>query len=128
MLILVYGCTTTRELYVPLADYYSKDFDYITVHTTNTTFELHEFEFSNLKLEGIMKVQQNKDFKTFHIYVNTVIDLSPSKHVVIERKNIKKITYVTGKLPEAILASMVILSFIALLWGITASSPVFFTL
>ncbi|WP_340110737.1 hypothetical protein [Maribellus mangrovi] len=102
MLNVLQSCKTTKEVYVPLADYYSKDFDYLIVHTPNNVFELHDYKFHYRTLEGVCQELGKSKSESYHIYLNTDIESDPSENVIIERKDIQRVTYTAVNEPNVL--------------------------
>lgn len=103
ILSVICSCKSTKELATHEADYYSKDVDYIVVHAPNKVFELHQFKFKYLTLEGKYIEMQKTKNNAIHVYTNLAINPDSSENVVIEKKTIQKITYDTVKVPWALI-------------------------
>ncbi len=102
ILNLFNSCITTKDLYIPLADFYSKDFDHIIVHTPNTIFELHDYKFHNWTLEGVSKKRQKRKSISIHIYINKDVQPNSSGIILIDRKDIQRVTRDSVKVPDII--------------------------
>lgn len=90
-----YCCSSSKQISTIEAEYYSKKFDFLILHTPDKTYELHDYKFTYLTLEGKVKEQHKIPKEAIHVHLKNQLETNTSDSIVIQKYQIQKITHNT---------------------------------
>ena len=114
MLNLTFGCTSIEEISIQKASWESRNTKRLLIHDLYNIYELHNYKFNDLTLEGQLERFEHNYQKSINIYTNISVIPDSANHVVIDYNDIKEITQISLKVPTKPLI------YIGLVWGAIA--------
>ena len=97
ILIIQFGCTTTRYMSFQQVSEPKYSRDHLVLHTPKTTYHLYDYKFTEETLQGTLKPVMNEKKVGVHVYTNLNFEIGLSQdsivQITIPKSNIETVNF-----------------------------------